>query len=51
MSYVLMDFGAGMARLGGVAIFFTEFYVSFLNESEVTVGCVSAKRAIMYAID
>ena len=51
MSVVLVDLGAGMARLSSVVICFNEFCVSPLNESEGTVDFGSTKREIMSAID
>ena len=51
MIFVLMDFGAGMARLRRAVIFKTTFRVSYPNESEGTVSLGSSKIAIMYAID
>ena len=50
MSVVLMDFGAGMARLRSVAICFTTFCVSNPNESEGKVVFGYSKRARMSAI-
>ena len=38
MIVVLVEFGAGMAWLRSVAICFTGFCVSSLNEREVAVG-------------
>ena len=51
MIFVLMDFGAGMARLRRVVIFKTKFRVSYPNKSEVTVSLGSSTIAIIYAID
>ena len=51
MIVVLMDFGAGMARLRSVAICFTGFFVSSRNEIDRIVGFGSAKIYIIYVID
>ena len=51
MIVVLMGFGAGMARLRSVAIFFTEFCVSYPNEREGKVVFMSSKKEIMSVID
>ena len=45
-----MDFGAGMAQLRSVAIFFTGFCVSPPNEREETLGFGYANRAIIFPI-
>ena len=48
---VLVGFGAGMARLMSVAIYFTAFCVSYPNERERTVRFGYAKRQIISVID
>ena len=51
MSVVLVDFGAGMAQLRSLEIFFTGFCVSYLNEREKTVSFGSAKKKIISVMD
>ena len=51
VSGVSMVCGAGMAWLRSVAIFLIEFFVLYPNESEVTVGLGSDKRATMSLTD
>ena len=51
MSGVSMYFGSGTEQLRSVAIFFTEFCVSYPNESEGTEVFGSDKRVIISMIN